>query len=91
MVGVMILRRMRMTENNWILCDEQMPEYNTTVLVTVTGTDFIVFGADNTIEPYVTLGTYIENDGWYGADGYPMMVAPTAWMPLPKPYGKNNQ
>lgn len=74
--------------NNWILCDEQMPEHDTAVLVTVFGTDFIVFGENYNFIPYVTIGTYIEDDGWYGADGYPMMVAPTVWMPLPEPYRK---
>ena len=76
---------------NWILCDEQMPEYSTQVLITINGTDFIVLGCDNDFEPYVSLGQYIEDDGWYGADGYPLMVSPIAWMPLPEPYRKDNQ
>ena len=67
------------------------------VLTTIRGHDVIIVQDEETFEEaiervwnevcYVSVG-FIGSDGWYGADGYPLIVHPIAWMPLPKPYRK---
>lgn len=84
----------------WILCGEEMPEMNTQVLLTIKGHDCIIpFNGENINnaivrigkERWVTLG-FLGLDGWYGADGYPLVVQPIAWMQLLEPYkGEENK
>lgn len=79
----------------WILCDERLPEEGQMVLTTIRGHDVIIPQEGETIDEaidriwndvcYVSIG-FIGSDGWYGADGFPEVVHPIAWMPLPKPY-----
>ena len=79
----------------WILCDDRLPEEGQMVLTTIRGHDVIIPQDGETIEQaieriwdevcYVSVG-FIGSDGWYGADGFPQIVHPIAWMPLPKPY-----
>ena len=79
----------------WILCDERLPEEGQMVLTTIRGHDVIIPQEGETLEEaieriwndvcYVSIG-FIGSDGWYGADGFPEVVHPIAWMPLPKPY-----
>ena len=79
----------------WILCDERLPKEGQMVLTTIRGHDVIIVQDEETFEEaiervwnevcYVSVG-FIGSDGWYGADGYPLIVHPIAWMPLPKPY-----
>ena len=79
----------------WILCDERLPEEGQMVLTTIRGHDVIIPQEGETIEEaieriwndvcYVSIG-FIGSDGWYGADGFPQIVHPIAWMPLPQPY-----
>ena len=79
----------------WILCDERLPEEGQMVLTTIRGHDVIIPQEGETIEEaieriwndvcYVSIG-FMGSDGWYGADGFPQIVHPIAWMPLPKPY-----
>jgi hypothetical protein len=81
--------------SEWILCDERLPEEGKMVLTTIRGHDVIIPQEGETIKEameriwndvcYVSVG-FIGSDGWYGADGYPQIVHPIAWMPLPKPY-----
>ena len=81
----------------WILCDERLPKEGQMVLTTIRGHDVIIVQDEETFEEaiervwnevcYVSVG-FIGSDGWYGADGYPLIVHPIAWMPLPKPYRK---
>lgn len=48
---------------------------------------------DNEVR-YTTIAQYVRDrdlDGnewmdWFGADGFPMIVKPVAWMPMPEPY-----
>jgi len=79
---------------DWILCDEKIPEEGELVILTIKGFDFIRPEEGETLEEainrisntyWVTVG-FMGEDGWYGGDGYPMIVNPIAWMPLPKPY-----
>ena len=79
----------------WILCDERLPKEEQMVLTTIRGHDVIIPQEGETLEEaieriwndvcYVSIG-FIGSDGWYGADGFPEVVHPIAWMPLPKPY-----
>lgn len=81
-------------EQQWIPVAERLPEEYDVVIVTVVGSDIIMKLDGETIEDTikrigrmrsVTLG-FICSDGWYGADGYPMIIEPSVWMPLPKPW-----
>lgn len=78
----------------WIPCSERLPEAHESVLVTIRGHDVIVPMEGETIEEaieriskvrYVSVG-FLGEDGWYGADGFPSVVSPVAWMPLPPVY-----
>ena len=77
--------------NRWIPCSERMPELDTMVIVCYYGSDLIMPMQGETVTealarinkiPTVTMGALTE-EGWHGADWFPMMVQPTFWMPLP--------
>ena len=79
----------------WIPCEKQMPEPEESVWVCYFGRDLIMPDYKNgeTLEecmariekiPTVTIG-FIGSDGWYGIDGYPLIISPSFWMPLFKP------
>ena len=80
---------------SWTPMTERKPEKGKIVLVTIRGNDLIFQHEGETLEDAlervrrtyvrVTVG-FIGSDGWYGADGYPLMVRPVAWMPMPEPY-----
>ncbi len=81
-------------KERWIPCSEQLPKKHQMVLTTIIGTDVIRMIPGETFEDAlarvrnhvrVSVG-YIEDDGWYGADGFPQIVTPVAWMPMPEPY-----
>lgn len=78
----------------WIPCAERLPEEMQMVIVTIRGHDVIRCEDGETIEEAidrvmqmlrVSVG-FRDEDGWNGVDGYPMMVQPVAWMPLPEPW-----
>lgn len=83
------------TVGGWISVKDRLPERFKTVLVAVFGHDLIVQRDGETLEDainrtfkivrYVTTGSIDETDDWNGSDGYPMMVQPSYWMPLPEP------
>jgi len=78
----------------WISCKDAMPGRGQRVIVTVYGSDLVFPENGETIEEAaartfrecveVTVAFYDE-DGWYGPDGFPMMIRPSHWMPLPHP------
>lgn len=82
-------------EQRWIPCSERLPEERKMVLVTIWGSDIIVPKSGETVldavqrtmsDPkYVKTG-FIEEDEWYGADYFPMIIEPVAWMPFPLAY-----
>ena len=79
----------------WIPVEKKQPKEDEMVLVTIRGSDVITQKEGETVEQaieriwrevvYVSVG-FLGEDGWYGADGFPMIVQPVAWMSLPAPY-----
>ena len=77
--------------NRWIPCSERLPELDTMVIVCYYGSDCIFPMQGETVTeavarqnkvPTVTMG-FLDEEGWNGADMFPMMVQPTFWMNLP--------
>ena len=80
--------------NRWIPCSERLPEQDTMVIVCYYGSDCIFPMQGETVTeaiarqnkvPTVTMG-FLDEEGWCGADFFPMMVQPTFWMNLPDAY-----
>ena len=78
----------------WIPCSERLPEKHQMVLTTIKGVDLFRECVDKNFfealataqkRTWVSVG-YLGDDGWYGADGFPQIVQPIAWMPLPEPW-----
>ncbi len=81
------------TKRRWIPCSERLPEQDTMVIVCYFGCDMIMPMQGETVTeamarqnkvPTVTMG-FLSEEGWNGADFFPLMVQPTFWMPLPDP------
>lgn len=78
----------------WISVKDRLPEKYETVLVAVAGRDVIIQRDGESLEEainrtfrevrYVTIGSIDEEGDWNGPEGYPMMVQPRFWMPLPE-------
>jgi hypothetical protein len=79
----------------WIPVGDGLPEKGRMVLAAVCGHDVIHQMDGESLEDairrtrrevrYVTTG-YLDEDGfWNGPDGFPMVVYPSCWMPLPEP------
>ena len=82
------------TVGGWISVKDRLPEDGEMVIVAIFGHDVIVQHEGETLEmainrtlqhKRVTVGFLDEEGFWYGADGYPMIVQPSYWMPLPEP------
>lgn len=89
-----ILEELPSAQPRWIPCSDRLPEKHQMVITTIIGTDVIRMSPGETFEDAlaqvrshvrVSVG-YIADDGWYGADGFPQIVQPIAWMPMPEPY-----
>ena len=83
----------------WISCEERLPEDGATVWVTIKGHDVIRCEDGETLEQaierinkirWVTQGYWSEEEhGWNDPSyGCPLIVQPIAWMPIdtPEPY-----
>lgn len=79
----------------WIRVGKALPKKNQRVLVTVRGSDVIVPKDGETIEECIKRQkreiarveiAFIGSDGWYTDDYFPMIITPSAWMPLPRAY-----
>ena len=75
--------------SRWIPVEDALPEQGERVIVAIFGSDMIMPNEGETLqdaiersrkEGYITVG-FIGSDGWYGADGFPLMVRPSYWMP----------
>lgn len=82
-------------EQKWIPVTERLPEDGAIVFVTIYGHDCIRVRDRETLTDaferirqqvrYTSFGFHMP-DGWNNIDGFPMIVEPVAWMPLPEPY-----
>ena len=78
----------------WISVEDRLPEKDDVVLTCAYGSDVIVQKDGETLAeaitrvakiPHVYAG-FIDDEGfWNGIDGYPMIIQPSYWMPLPEP------
>ena len=84
---------------DWIPCSERLPKTGVLVLVSISGSDLIVVQEGESLWEAtdrvrktmrrVDVGFWSDEEGWEGwtgSDGFPMIVHPAAWMPLPEPY-----
>ena len=89
--AVTALEKMR-----WIPVEEALPDKYQEVLTTIIGTDFIDQEEDETFEealersmhsPVRVSFSFRDDDGlWTDATmGFPEIIAPSFWMPLPEP------
>jgi hypothetical protein len=78
--------------NRWISCEDPLPEPYETVIVAVYGSDMIMPLDGETVhdaiertrkQGYVTTGSLDDEGFWNGCEGFPMMIAPSFWMPFP--------
>ena len=76
----------------WVSCDDQEPPEGEMVITLIFGHDVITQQPGETLDQAmerisrirtVSAG-FLASDGWYGIDGYPEIVHPSYWMPLPK-------
>lgn len=89
------LTLLKAQKSGWISVDERLPERGIMVLTAVYGTDLIVPMDGETPEDAMerclhrparaSIG-FVDEDGcWCGADGWPDVIQPKFWMPLPEP------
>lgn len=77
----------------WIKCKDKLPEQERMVIVACYGSDIVIPREGETVHQTrerlnrevnrVDVG-FIGSDGWYSSDGFPMIIAPTYWQPLPE-------
>lgn len=81
--------------SEWIKCSECLPEQGKVVICACYGSDILIPKEGESIGECsarlkrecvrVTMGEIGEEGFWDSYDGFPMMIAPTYWMPLPEP------
>jgi Protein of unknown function (DUF551). len=77
--------------SEWIPVKDKLPEKDQTVLTAIFGSDCITQYIDETFEDAVRRAnsfgkvslSILCEDGWYSADGYPEIITPSYWRPLP--------
>lgn len=77
----------------WIKTREQEPPIGHRVLCGIYSTDYLVLEEGETMKQCldrnrreikrIEIG-YLDDDGWTGSDGYPMIIYPTVWAELPE-------
>lgn len=97
--------RREQDQTKWIPCDDRLPEDDRMVLVSICGSDIIMINEGESLEDAlernwkthrrVSTGYYVrdeDDEGWYN-DGFPMIVRPVAWMPIPvyEPYNPDKE
>ena len=80
----------------WVRVEDRPPALGELVLVTIHGSDVIQVQPGETLAEAVertqrefrrvTIGFLDGEEGWTGVDGWPMVVKPVAWAPLPEPW-----
>lgn len=78
---------------NWISTKDKLPPKDTLVIAAVFGSDMVYLEDGETLDQAmerlrktcrrITLA-YIGEDGWTDWDGYPCIIHPSYWMPLPE-------
>ncbi len=81
---------------NWVRVEDRPPALGEMVLVTIHGHDIMRLRPGETLAEAlertrrefrrVTIGMLDGEGEWTGADGWPMVVKPVAWAPLPEPW-----
>ena len=89
------LKLLKAQKSGWISVDERLPERGIMVLTAVYGTDVIVPMDGETPEeaterclhrPARASIGFVDEDGcWCGAEGWPEVIQPKYWMPMPEP------
>ena len=78
--------------SEWIPVKDKLPEKDIDVMTAIFGTDCPVRLPAEPLEDFikrnnsvgrVSIGCLCE-DGWYGADGFPEIITPSYWRPLPE-------
>lgn len=78
---------------DWINVKDRLPEKDDVVIALIIGSDFIKQEEGETLEDAIARArkhtritlSYLDDDGWNGFDGFPEIVSPSYWMPLPEP------
>ena len=79
--------------DEWISVTDRLPEKDEVVIAFVIGSDFIIQEEGETLEDAIARArkhnritlAFLADDGWNGWDGFPEIVSPSYWMPLPEP------
>ncbi len=78
----------------WISVKDRLPDTDTMVIVAIYGSDMITIQESETLldalnrskKEFNRITMAFINEGyWCDTDGYPLMVTPSYWMPLPEP------
>ena len=79
----------------WISVKDRLPEKQKIVIICTIGSDFIKQKYGETLEQalercrkepaIVELGFLGSDGGWYEYEGFPAVISPSYWMPLPEP------
>ena len=80
--------------SGWVSVNDRLPDTDTMVIVAIYGSDMITIQESETLldalnrskKEFNRITMAFINEGyWCDTDGYPLMVTPSYWMPLPEP------